>query len=143
MKELVLVIWLGLQSMIDLKYKEIPIGPSLLAGIMGIGFCVFENRPFFDVLWSCLPGLLAMAFSWISKEVMGYGDGLVLVIMGIYLPISQMLSIGLQAFSLAGVVALVLLVVFHRTGKSRLPFVPFLGLVYGCEVLIQWGKQMV
>ena len=141
MKEIFLGIWLGIQSIFDLKYKEIPIGLSILGSLIGIGFCVFEKRSITDVILSCLPGLFAIAFSWISKEMMGYGDGIVLIVMGIYLPISQMLSIGIQAFTIAGVVALMLLVVFQKKGKYRLPFIPFLGLAYGCEVLIRWGNR--
>lgn len=140
MKEIILGLWLGTLSLLDFRDREIPIGLTLLGGLIGMVFGIWEKRDIFELVLSCLPGCLAMVFAWVSKETIGYGDGLVLIIMGIYLPISNLLSIGLQAIMIAGVVALVLLVVFHKRGSYRLPFIPFLGLAYGCESFIQWGK---
>lgn len=137
MKEIVLGVWLGIQMIFDLKKKEIPLGVSLLGGGAGIIFCIMERREMISVLVACLPGVLAMGFSWISKEKMGYGDGLVLIVVGMYLPIAQLLSIGLQAFMIAGVVALIMLVVFHKKGTYRLPFIPFLGIAYGCDFIMR------
>ena len=140
MKELVLGVWLAVLSIFDLKYKEIPLSISILGGVIGIGFCLVEPRALISVLVSCLPGFLALLFACISKEVMGYGDGMILIGMGMYLPISQLLSIGLQAFTIAGIVALGLLVLFRKKGNYRLPLIPFLGLAYGWECFVQWGK---
>lgn len=139
MKELVLGVWLAMLSIFDLKYKEIPLSISILGGAIGIGFCLTEHRALISVLVSCLPGFLALLFAWISKEVMGYGDGIILIVLGMYLPVSRLLSIGLQAFSIAGIVALGLLVLFHKKGNFRLPLIPFIGLAYGWECFLQWG----
>lgn len=139
MKEVILGVWLGILSIFDLKYKEIPLSFSLLGGLVGIGFCVMEQRELLGLIVSCLPGFLVLLFAWISKEVMGYGDGIILIVMGMYLPISRLLAMGLQAFAIAGIVALMLLVLFRKKGNDRLPFIPFLGLAYGWECFLQWG----
>ena len=136
MKELILGMWLGILSIFDFRYKEIPLSISLLGGGIGVGFCVIEHREIVGVILSCLPGVLALIFAWLSKEVMGYGDGIILLVLGMYLPISQLISIGLQAFTVAGIVALGLLVLFHKKGNYRLPLVPFFALAYGWQCFI-------
>lgn len=133
MKEVVFAIWLGIQGCLDFKYKEIPIWLSLLGGGIGVLFCVIEERNIRNMLIACVPGIIVLIFSWITKEVIGYGDGMVLLVMGAYMPIAQILSIGMLAFCLAGIVALILLVLFRKKGKEQIPFIPFLFIAYGLE----------
>lgn len=140
MKEIVLGCLLGILAWFDYKYKEIPILVTILGAGVGICFCVAEMRSITDLLIACLPGMAALGFSWISRETMGYGDGIVLGMMGLYLSITQLISIGLQAFGVAGVVALILLVLFHKNGNYRIPFIPFLGIAYGFDWVVRMGE---
>ncbi|MBR3812080.1 MAG: prepilin peptidase [Agathobacter sp.] len=139
MKEIILGIWLGVQGGIDLKYKEIPLWFVIVGGIGGIVFCILEGRVPMEVVLACLPGALALVFSKLTKEVMGYGDGIVFLVMGIYLSLERLLAIGMLAFLIAGVVALVLLVVFRKKGNYRIPFLPFLFLAYELDFFIGKG----
>jgi len=142
MKEIILGIWLGIQGVMDFKYKEIPLWFTLLGGVVGIVICVREERTVFEVLVSCLPGLVVIFFSWMTKEIIGYGDGIVLLVMGFYLSLSQVLSVGMFAVFIAGIVALILLTVFQKRGSYRIPFIPFLTLAYGIDYLIRIGENM-
>lgn len=139
MKEIVLGIWLGIQGGLDLKYKEIPLWFAIFGGMGGMVFCVLERRTLGEVVLSCLPGVIALVFSKLTKEVMGYGDGIVFLVMGIYLSLERLLAIGMLAFMMAGVVALILLVIFRKKGNYRIPFLPFLSLAYGIEYWIGKG----
>ena len=142
MKEIILGIWLVVQGGIDFKYKEIPLWISILGGIIGFIFCIIENRSVTSVLSACIPGILILGFSWLTKEVIGYGDGIVLLVMGIYLTFSELLSIGMMAFCVAGVVALLLLVLFKKNGSYRIPFIPFLAISYGIQYLLEHGDRI-
>ena len=137
MKEIVLGIWLGVQGVLDWKYKEIPLWISLLGGIAGVCICVIEKRMPLDILLACIPGTIALIISKLTKEVIGYGDGIVLTAMGVYLPLKELISIGMLAFMMAGIVALVLLVIFRKNGNYRIAFLPFLGIAY----LINWWMK--
>lgn len=139
MKELILGIILGIQSGLDLKYKEIPLIISLVGSLIGAGFCVIESRGIESVFLSCIPGVAALIISKITNEVIGYGDGILFLLMGIYLPLEKLVAIGMLAFSIAGVFALILLVVFRKKGSYKIPFVPFLAFAYWLEYLIQLG----
>lgn len=142
MKELILGIVLMIQSSLDLKHKEIPFVVSLLGAVIGAGFCLAEERAVESIFLSCIPGMAALLFSKLSNEVMGYGDGILFVVMGIYLPLNRLVGIGMLAFGIAGVFALVLLVLFHKKGSHKIPFVPFLALAYWLEYLIELGGVM-
>lgn len=139
MKEMVLGVWLVAQGGLDLKYKEIPLWLAVFGGVAGLGFCVFERRSPGELLLACLPGVIALIFSKLTREVMGYGDGIVFLVMGIYVSLERLLAIGMLAFTIAGVVALILLVVFRKKGEYRIPFLPFLALAYGIEWWIGSG----
>jgi len=143
MKEIVLGIWLVILGYVDFRKKEIPLWFSILGGMIGVVICTVEGRDFFDIVFACLPGALAMNFSWMTRETIGYGDGIVLLIMGIYLPVSQLLSIGMLAFFIAGIIALLLLTVFHKKGTYRIPFIPFLSIAYGIEYMMRIGERTI
>ena len=139
MKTWILGIWLGGQGCTDFKYKEIPLWISILGIVTGIIFCFVEKRSLDSIFLACIPGLLALAFAKISKEVMGYGDGITLLAMGTFITLEQLISVGMIAFSMAGVVALVLLVFFRKGGSYRLPFIPFLCAAYILECSMRLG----
>lgn len=140
MKTLILSVWLGVEGYLDFKYKEIPLWLSVAGGMLGVFFCVLEKRSLMQVLLALVPGVVALIFSWVTKEIMGYGDGIALLVLGFYMSWSQLLSTGMLAFCLAGLVALVLLVVFRKRGRYRIPFIPFLGFAYAIENVTAWGN---
>lgn len=133
MKELVLGIWLGVQASIDFKYKEIPGWFCLLAAIIGMVFCILEKRGIESIFLSLMPGVLFLCFSKLTKEVIGYGDGMVLVAMAFFLSLEQQVTILMTAFIVAGVVALVLLIFFHKKGNYRIPLIPFIFVAFLIE----------
>ena len=96
-----------------------------------------EKRDVESILWALVPGILAMIFSKLTNEVMGYGDGITLMVLGVFLPLERIVSIGMLAFVIAGVAALFLLVVFRKKGSYRIPFVPFLAVAYVMDYFIR------
>lgn len=130
MKEVILGIVLGIQAGIDWKTKQIPLWISMVGAAAGIVFCIQESRSWTSILLASIPGVISLLFSRITGEVIGYGDGILFLMIACYLSIEEIISIGMIAFSIAGVVALVLLVVFHKKGKERIAFIPFLSIAY-------------
>lgn len=143
MKEIILGIILGVQGCIDLKCKEIPIWISLVGAGLGLVFCIAERRTIIEVFLACIPGIVFLVFSKLTKEVIGYGDGVLLFVMGLYLPLEKILSTGMLAFGIAGIVALVLLVICRKKGSYEIPFIPFLSFAYILEYFIEVGEVAV
>ena len=72
-----------------------------------------------------------------TRESIGYGDGLVILGMGCFYALGEIMGIVMIAITIAGITALGLLVFGHKNRKSEFPFVPFL---LGAH-LVMWGLQ--
>lgn len=146
MKIIVTLILLIIGVIWDIRKKEIPkkylvfcISCSFLVVLVDI--LVEKNVGiFFHAIVGILPGGFFLLLSYISREQIGYGDGGVILWMGIMLGIEVMIGILMTAMFVFTFVAIGLLI-FRRIGrKSRLPFLPFLlvGMIWieGCKYLI-------
>lgn len=136
----IVLIFLSICTVFDIRKKEIPL---ILAGAgmtAAVGFTIWriENGSIYtaQILLSLLPGLFFLLVSWCTKEKVGYGDGILLLITGLmvgfYLCFTGLcISLFLSAFF--GV----LLLFLHKARKnSRIPFVPFLTMGMGvCFIL--------
>ena len=75
-------------------------------------------------------GGLVLALALISKEAVGIGDGIILIVSGIILGYRALLELILISLMLTGTVALFLIVVKRKGRTYRLPFIPFLLAAY-------------
>lgn len=134
------LIYLSVCTVFDIRKKEIPLillGVGMAAAV-GVTIWRIGNGTVFaaQIIWSLLPGLFFLLVSWCTKEKVGYGDGILLLITGLmvgfYLCFTD-LCISLFLSSFFGV----LLLFFHKAQKnSRIPFVPFLTMGMGvCFIL--------
>lgn len=139
MKECILGVVLLIQGLIDLKHKEIPILVSVMGAVVGIGICILEKREIGSLLLAILPGIVALLFARMSHEALGYGDGVLFVVMGIYLSLENVLEIALIAFGMAGVWALILITICRKERSYQIPFVPFLTSAYGVWLITKIG----
>lgn len=134
------LVFLSICTVFDIRKKEIPL---LLAGAgmaAAVGLTVWRigNGSVFaaQIIFSLLPGLFFLLVSWCTKEKVGYGDGILLLITGLMVGFNQCftgLCISLFLSAFWGV----LLLLFHKAQKnSRIPFVPFLTMGMGvCLIL--------
>lgn len=130
MKEIILGFILLIQGMIDLRYKEIPVWISVAGAVVGIVISLLEKREMLSILLAILPGVIALLFAKVSRETIGYGDGVLFLVMGMYMSWEEVLEIVILAFGIAGVCALILIVVFQKKRNYQIPFVPFLAASY-------------
>ena len=75
-------------------------------------------------------GGLFLGASKVTQEAIGYGDSILIMILGMHLGAIRMLYVLFGASILAGVVALVCLWKFRWSKKVTIPFVPFIAVVY-------------
>lgn len=136
---LVMGLVLLIQSIWDIRYKEIPIMVTVIFGILGIIFTLFVKREWLDVLYALLPGLLSLGIGRVTKEAIGYGDGFLLCAMGMYISCEDVLAIVMMAIVIGGVFAFICLVLRRKSGKDQLPFVPFMFVAWVLFVLMEKG----
>lgn len=90
--------------------------------------CLAGTLP--DVLLSCLagtlPGIFLLTVGWATGQEVGYGDGIVLLVIGIYLGFSAGISIFLTALLLITPVSLFYIACKKAGRRKKLPFIPFL-----------------
>lgn len=127
-----LIIILGVICVFDIKRKKIPVYMLIILAAAGIisNFTVGE----FDIekrIIAMLPGTILLIVSMITKQQIGYGDGMIILIMGLYIDIDDILSIVLSSFLLSSIAAIILMTVFKKKKNFEMAFSPFLLIGYG------------
>ena len=70
-----------------------------------------------------------------NNQKIGYGDSLLIIVLGTFLGMWKLLILLLGAFGLAAAVSILLMIKRKFTRKSMIPFVPFLTVAYMGEML--------
>lgn len=108
------VVWLGMLTAICLRVD----------GVMG-------EASLFSVALSLVPGAAFFLLGFVTREKVGYGDGWVLLMIGLFLDFPRCFLILLAGLLIESVAALVLLVFRKIQRDKEIPFCPFLLLGMG------------
>lgn len=136
-------VFLGIGAVWDIKKLALP--RVWLSGGMVVSFCLalygyFTGKDsIVEGLVACLPGIISLFVSLLTREQIGYGDGAVLVILGGLLGSNVTWMIWLTGLGMVFVVGILLLVTGKGNGKTKIPFLPFLLLGY---LLAAGGKVL-
>jgi len=137
-------VYLAIGSIYDKKSLTLP-GWFLRIGCL-VGIVCGIYRVFCgEIIWqqwitACLPGILWIIITFVTKEQMGYGDGVILLIVGSLTDVEvtfQLLMLGLGVGCICG---MCLLVSKRGNRHTALPFVPMLFLAY---LLITGGQLLL
>lgn len=126
-KEIMLVAGLSIMSIEDIRRREIRRIWLIGLGIAGTVFAIVSGD--IDGAWYLLrlvPGLVCLLVAWITKEQVGFGDASLILILGLYCSVMELLNVCMIALSLAGIVSLILLTIAKKSKKYELPFIPFI-----------------
>ena len=132
--------FLCLCAVFDLKKKEIPLVLVIIGIIGGVGFNVWLiSRGMLsmeEMGISLLPGISFVLVGWGTKDKIGYGDGLVLFITGLFVGFYKCF-LGVCIGLIFSAVFAVLLLIMHKAKKdSRIPFIPFLAIGMGVGMIL-------
>lgn len=131
-EKVILCLVLGLDAAADIRRREIPVLPTVLAGgLMAAELVIRGSRSLPALLCGLLPGAALLLLSLAAKERIGAGDGIALLCCGCVLDFFQLCP-ALRAFLAAGLFGLVL-ARKRKTRRISLPFVPFLA---GAVILV-------
>ena len=135
--KLELLMGLFIIAWFDYKTKLIELKRLLLFGAAGIAKILLQGD--FTVILQGLNGIWIgigiLLFAWISEESIGFGDGLLFVMTGIYLGFIKNLVLLLGSLFLAGIVAIGCLIVKRVRKTDRLALAPFVLTAYVVFVL--------
>lgn len=80
------LLFLGILSVYDIKWKKIPIFWPVIFGVVGIVYFTIGNPIRTDTMLPCmLPGMFLLLLALITGERIGYGDGVIALVLGFFL----------------------------------------------------------
>jgi len=125
-----ILIFLIIQGYIDIKKKEISIRLCFAAAVvfftLRIGLILFytRNKEEISFLTGLLPGVGMLLLSFITRGKIGFGDGLVIIVMGILMPVKRIIYIILTALFLVSVIGWAMIILGKIKRNKEIPFVP-------------------
>jgi leader peptidase (prepilin peptidase)/N-methyltransferase len=121
----VVLMGLFVNSISDIKKKEIIIKFTALYGLFGVITRAIIGFDWKDFLLAMLPGLACMVLAFVTREQIGYGDAWILLATGCCICSTDLFLVCMLALAGTGLAALFLYVVLRKNGTYELPFVPF------------------
>lgn len=118
---------LGFYAVEDMKKKKITIHYLPVFAAIGIFMHLYyQNAGILSILGGMLQGMGILVLSLVTRESIGAGDGLILVVTGIYLGAGKNFELFMISLVYAAVFSLGLLVLGRKKRKYEIPFIPFL-----------------
>ena len=126
--QITFLIYMIILAVMDIKRRQVHLG-FLLSGIIWVILSVICER-------TVSTGAFFLLISKLTKESFGYGDSILIVIMGAFLGFWSLMSVLFMAFFMAGLFSVIMLLKtkFHK--KSKFPFIPFLMAAYAGGIIL-------
>jgi Type IV leader peptidase family. len=128
------IIFLLVCACYDVKMQRIPVWLLVFGGIGAAIIRVILQENWWVYIAGILLGSTFLLVSKMTKEALGYGDSVLILILGAFVGLRNMLLVLVIAFASAAVFSIFVLAFKKMSRKKRFPFVPFLlgGFIGGC-----------
>ena len=126
-----IIVIMLIHSITDIKYKKVRFEVTLVGLIIGTLFIILDiwNGIFpYKKIGGILFGIACLILGKITNEEIGYGDGMILCMLGLFYHTEQIFIVIFWASLFAIIVALFLIIIFQKNRKYEMPFIPFLTL---------------
>lgn len=127
---------LGVTSIFDLRYKRIPLLLIISGTVLGVVAIITRGAESSELVYALMPGILLLITAFLTREKIGYGDGMLLLGLGLLEGVIGCLGDLLIGLLLASVFGLILFVFGKRGREITLPFVPFLLAAHALRFLV-------
>ncbi|MCR4705284.1 MAG: prepilin peptidase [Lachnospiraceae bacterium] len=98
-----------------------------------IGGCMEKER-----LYSMIPGLIILFVAYVTNEQIGYGDGLIFLLVGMHTSIMELMGILLLSLFFCTILSIGLLILKKCEKRASLPFIPFITGAYLVRMVSGW-----
>lgn len=126
------LLFLAVLAAQDIREKKISVYKLFVSAAMAVIYWFFKGGlSWRELLGSMIPGIILLLLSIITKENIGYGDGLTVAVLGLWTGIwfsFYVLCVGLM---LSGICAVIYLI---KKKRETIPLIPF--LLIGMEVVL-------
>lgn len=135
---IILGLVLGVAAYRDWKERQIPVSLPMAAAAAGVLLqLLYQQNTVKDILLGVAVGVVISIISWFSQGAIGLGDGIMLIVSGIYLGFWKNVEVLFYALTCVGAAALFMLVIMKRERKYRIPFLPFLMFAYILQLMTE------
>lgn len=122
---------LGIGAWQDWTKKRVSAYLLVCSGLEGLlCYGCFRQMTAADMLLGAAIGAAALLLGFVTREKIGYGDGAMILVCGIFLGFAANLELLCIALFLVELAALFLIVVKRKGRRYQIPFIPFLLVGY-------------
>lgn len=133
--QIIALAFIGICAVFDMKKKEIPLILAITGILAALGINLYQigngTQSLLEMAFSLLPGVFLLLISFLTREKVGYGDGLLLLAAGLFIGFYQCLLALCFSLIFSSVFGVLLLLVRKADRSSEIPFVPFLVIGMG------------
>lgn len=130
-KPAVLFFSLAVAAFIDWKKKKVYLPMIIATGCAGVIIHIFmQDMTIMDIIVGVLPGIILLFLGYVTKESIGYGDGCIFIMTGVYLGGLGNLMLLVISSVLAGIYAIVILLMRKGSRNDSFAYVPFVLFAY-------------
>lgn len=138
--EALVCVLLFICSVFDIRKKELPLMILIAGFLAALGIEMWHICKGLEtvsgIAESLLPGVFFLFLGFCTREKVGYGDGLLLIILGLFLGFYRCFLVLCFGLIFSSVFALILLLFRKAEKNSRLPLVPFLTIGMGVSFFV-------
>lgn len=126
---------------VDVKERKVPVRYLAVLTFAAVLYrMMFREYGVWQYVWGLVPGVVFSGISYMTRQALGYGDSWMILILGMYLGITDVIRLLMTAFFLAAAFSAVCLVQEYITRSHRrrreFAFIPMLAFSYLGVVLL-------
>ena len=134
MLELIVNVYLLWGSLQDIRRKAISAFYIKTGIVMGIVYVLWEWQQqladWQDKSLSLIPGIIFLIIARLSKEKIGYGDGILFLVLGICMEAKEIWNLWQIALLLSTMISVLMMIIKRWKLCSTVAFVPFVWLAH-------------
>lgn len=139
MEHCLIISFLSINSWTDVRKRQISLLSVAIFALIGLTYQGLYKKQMSPILLGLIPGILLLTISRVTREALGMGDALLMLVLGIFLGLQSSVEVLLLALFLAAFWAGILMLLCRKKRDYEFPFVPFLLLGYiGRILLCKW-----
>lgn len=140
-KVLTIIVFLGLCCIQDIREEKLSLKMLIASGILFFMLSfMFEDMTAKERICNILPGIVASLLAFMTKEQIGYGDAVCLIILGSVVSGEKLLGTVTGGMILFSIIGIIRMIRKKADRKTTMPFLPFLtaGMLWQIVITGAW-----
>jgi len=137
---IMLFLFLGVGTYFDLRFKRIPWSIFGVGTVFAIVASIIQRKGIILNLFpEILPGVALLLIAWATKENIGYGDGISVILLGVMAGFKNCILVLCLSLLLLSIFGIILMILKRAGRKTKLPYLPFMfiaeSILVACKII--------